>query len=81
MQFSPPVARLGITAYLSVIVSELLSTPPVLAWDSSGGNPGFAFTTRSGQAYIYSLAVTASVAAGVYRLASVAMEDWPATTR
>ena len=58
-QFSPPVARLGITAYLTVTVSELLSSPPVLAWDSSGGDPGFAFATRSGQAYIYALAVTA----------------------
>ena len=74
-QFSPPVARLGITAYLTVTVSELLASPPVLAWDSPGGDPGFAFATRSGQAYIYSLPVTASVAAGVYRLASVALVD------
>jgi hypothetical protein len=73
--FTPPVARLGITAYLSLTVSEVLQAPPVLGWDESVADPGFSFVARSGLTYTYGLPVGQDLTPGTYPLRRVAMAD------
>jgi alpha-tubulin suppressor-like RCC1 family protein len=73
--FTPPVARLGITAYLSITVTEPLAIPPLVAWSSSTGDPGFAYATMSGLTYTYGLDVSAGLRSGIYRPATVEMVD------
>jgi hypothetical protein len=75
VQFSPPLARLGVAAYLTVTPNERLLHPPVLEWDSAMGEPGFGPATVSGLAYVFSLSVTSGVRSGLYRLATVRMVD------
>jgi hypothetical protein len=73
--FTPPVARLGINAYLSVTVSEVLDRPPQLTWDTETGDPGFSFAARSGLTYTYSLQVDQGRRPGTYPLREVVMVD------
>jgi hypothetical protein len=73
--FTPPVARLGITAYLSLTVSEMLREAPVLGWDRETGDPGFTFVTRSGVTYTYQMDVGPDASPGVYLLPNVGLVD------
>jgi hypothetical protein len=73
--FTPPVARLGITAYLSLTVSEMLRDAPFLGWNAETGDPGFTFATRSGVTYTYEMDVGPDAFPGVYLLPTVGLED------
>jgi hypothetical protein len=73
--FTPPVARLGITAYLSLTTTEVLEAPPALGWDPAAGNPGFDFVARSGFTYTYALMVEEGATPGVYLLREVDLAD------
>jgi hypothetical protein len=73
--FTPPVARLGITAYLSLTVSEPLAGPPTLGWDPRVADPGFTFVARSGLTYTYGTSVGQGMTPGVYPLRDVGLSD------
>ncbi|MFH1809969.1 MAG: kelch repeat-containing protein [Pseudomonadota bacterium] len=73
--FTPPAARLGITAVLSVTASEPLAAIPELAWEQPRGDPGFSYLAPSGLGHLWALEVTGSVSAGLYRVNQVTLID------
>jgi hypothetical protein len=73
--FTPPAARLGVTAVLTVTASEPLAASPTLTWGTASGDPGFQELGPSGLGHLWALDVTPAQAAGIYEVSQVRLED------
>ncbi|MBN2359268.1 MAG: hypothetical protein JXR83_07425, partial [Deltaproteobacteria bacterium] len=73
--FTPPAARLNISAILTVSASEPLAVSPSVQWLPPRGDPGFRYLGPSGLGHIWALQVTSAVEAGIYEVVEVALRD------
>ncbi|MBN2361693.1 MAG: hypothetical protein JXR83_19730 [Deltaproteobacteria bacterium] len=73
--FTPPAARLNITAILTVTASEPLAASPTVQWLQPRGDPGFAYLGPSGLGHMWALEVTDAVDAGIYQVIQVTLRD------
>ncbi|MBN2361880.1 MAG: hypothetical protein JXR83_20685 [Deltaproteobacteria bacterium] len=73
--FTPPAARLGTTAVLTITASEPLGAIPVVDWMQPLGDPGFEYLDSTGLGHVWAIEVAEGMSTGIYRVTSVTLTD------
>jgi hypothetical protein len=73
VSFTPPAARLNVTAILTVTASEPLAGEPSLTW--APADPGFVYLGVSGLGHQWALVVDDAVTQGVYEVGAIEISD------